>query len=61
MAVICCSNDIPVVRKLCGHIFALVGCHRYYKRASSEEGQRPNFREFEDMDDWFRIKDLEEY
>ncbi|PKB93185.1 hypothetical protein RhiirA5_247878, partial [Rhizophagus irregularis] len=28
MAVICCSNDIPAARKLCGHISALVGCHR---------------------------------
>src|SRR2546430_2018512 len=61
MAVICCSNNIPATRKLCGHISALVGCHRCYKRASSEEGQRPNFGGFEDMDDWFKIKDLEEH
>ena len=61
MAVICCSNDILAARKLCGHISALVRCHRSYKRASSEEGQRPNFGGFEDMDDWFKIKDLEEY
>ena len=61
MAVICCSNDILAARKLCGHIFTLVECHRCYKRASSEEGQRPNFGGFEDMDDWFKIKDLEEH
>ena len=61
MAVICCSNDIPATRKLCGHISALVGCHRCYKRASCEEGQRPNFGGFEDMDVWFRMKDLEEH
>ena len=51
MAVICCSNDILAARKLCGHISALVRCHRSYKRASSEEGQRPSFGGFEDMDD----------
>lgn len=28
LAVICCSNDIPAAKKLCGHISALVGCHR---------------------------------
>ena len=61
MAVICCSNDILAARKLCGHISVLVRCHRCYKRASSEEDQRPNFGGFEDMDDWFKIKDLEEY
>lgn len=27
LAVICCSNDIPAVRKLCEHISMLVGCH----------------------------------
>src|SRR2546421_5947780 len=30
LAVICCSNDIPAARKLCGHISALVGCYRCY-------------------------------
>ena len=43
LAVICCSNDIPAARKLCSHISALVGCHRCYKSANGEEGQRPNF------------------
>src|SRR5688572_8624853 len=32
--VICCSNDISAARKLCGHISALIGCHRCYKRAN---------------------------
>jgi hypothetical protein len=27
LAVICCTNDIPAARKLCGHISALVSCH----------------------------------
>ena len=61
VAVICCSNDIPAARKLCGHISALVGCHRCYKRASDEEGQRINFGEFEDMEEWFRPKDATEH
>jgi hypothetical protein len=57
LAVICCSNDIPAARKLCGHISALAGCHRCYKRAGGEEGQRANFGGFEDMDEWFKTKD----
>src|SRR4051794_11435057 len=61
IAIICCNNDIPAARKLCGHISALVGCHRYYKRASSKEGQRPNFGEFEDMDNWFIARDPVEH
>jgi len=39
LAVICCSNDIPAARKLCGHASALAGCHRCYKRANREEGE----------------------
>ena len=61
LAVICCSNDIPAARKLCGHISALAGCHRCYKRASSKNGEKANFGGFEDMADWFKLRDLEEY
>src|SRR6266542_2333397 len=62
LAVICCSNDIPAARKLCGHISALVGCHRCYKTVTSkEEGQRPNFGGFDDMADWFIARDVEEH
>jgi hypothetical protein len=61
MAVICCSSDIPAARKLCGHISANAACHRCYKRASSDEGERPNFGGFDDMDDWFRQRNLEEF
>lgn len=43
MAVICCSSDVPATRKLGGHISALVGCHRCYKKASKESGQKLNF------------------
>ena len=60
LAVICCSNDIPAARKLCGHISALIGCHRCYKRANTG-GEKPNFGGFEDMDEWFRERDLEEH
>uniref|UniRef100_U9UPJ4 Transposase domain-containing protein n=1 Tax=Rhizophagus irregularis (strain DAOM 181602 / DAOM 197198 / MUCL 43194) TaxID=747089 RepID=U9UPJ4_RHIID len=50
LAVICCSNDIPAAKKLCGHISALAGCHRCYKRAG-----------FEDMPNWFKMRDPEEH
>jgi hypothetical protein len=61
MAIICCSSDVPATRKLGGHISALVGCHRCYKEADKKEGQRPNFGGFEDMNDWFIMKDAEEH
>ena len=62
LAVICYFNDIPAARKLCGHISALVGCHRCYKTATSkEEGQRPNFGGFDDMENWFTTRDVEEH
>ena len=60
LAIICCSNDIPAARKLCGHISALIGCHRCYKRANTG-GEKPNFGGFENMDDWFQERDLEEH
>jgi hypothetical protein len=60
VALICCSNDIPAARKLCGHVSALVGCHRCYKVASSS-GNKLNFGGFDDMDDWFVERDLEEH
>lgn len=62
LAVICCSSDIPAARKLCGHISALVGCHRCYKRAASDaDDQRANYGGFDDIDDWFRERDLNEH
>ena len=60
LALICCSNDIPAARKLCGHISASVSCHRCYKRANSN-GNKLNFGGFDDMDDWFVERDLEEH
>jgi hypothetical protein len=60
LALICCSNDIPAARKLCGHISASVSCHRCYKRANIN-GRKLNFGGFDDMDDWFVERDLEEH
>jgi len=60
LALICCSNDIPAARKLCGHISASVSCHRCYKRANLS-GNKLNFGGFDDMDDWFIERNLEEY
>src|SRR2546421_10011079 len=60
LALICCSNDIPAARKLWGHISASVSCHRCYKRANIR-GSKLNFGGFEDMNDWFVERDLEEH
>ncbi|GBB90189.1 hypothetical protein RclHR1_17070008 [Rhizophagus clarus] len=38
MAIICYNNDVPATRKLGGHILALVGYHRCYKKADKKEG-----------------------
>jgi hypothetical protein len=62
LAVICCSSDIPAARKLCGHISALVACHRCYKHAKSNgNNQRANFGGFNDIDEWFKERDLNEH
>src|SRR6266480_3594473 len=60
LAVICCANDIPAARKLCGHISALAGCHRCYKRANIV-GRKLNYGEFDDMSEWFQDWDLKEH
>ena len=57
LAVICCANDILVIRKLCGHISALAGCHRYYKRANIV-GRKLNYSGFDDMSEWFQDRIL---
>jgi tnp2 family transposase len=60
LAVICCANDIPAARKLCGHISALSACHRCYKRANIS-GKKSNYGGFDDISEWFRERDLEEH
>ena len=60
LAVICCANDIPAARKLCGHISAKSACYRCHKRANVV-GRRSNFSGFDDISEWFQDRDPEEY
>ena len=55
-------RDVPVARKLCGYISSLAACHQCYKIAScnNEEEERPNFGGFDDINEWFIQRDLEE-
>src|ERR1051325_8798838 len=55
-ALILVSCDIPAARKICGHISALVSCHRCKKKANYENHQH-NFAGMEDMDEWFVTRD----
>jgi hypothetical protein len=51
-ALILVSCDIPAARKICGHVSALVLCHRCEKKANYENGQH-NFAGMDEMDEWF--------
>ena len=55
-ALILVSCDVPAARKICGHISALVSCHRCEKKANYENRQH-NFAGMDDMDNWFIAKD----
>ena len=57
-ALILVSCDIPAARKVCGHVSALVSCHRCEKKANYENRQH-NFAGIEDMDYWFIPRDLD--
>ena len=57
---ICCANDIPAARKLCGHISAKAACYRCHKRANVV-GRRSNFGGFDDISEWFQDQDSEEH
>ena len=59
-AIICCAYDIPVARKLCGHISARIACHRCNKMANLDSKNQPNFGGFDDMEQWFVSRDVEE-
>src|SRR5581483_6061826 len=59
-AIICCACDIPAARKLCGHISARVACHRCRKLADFTIVNQPNFGGFDDMEQWFVSRDVEE-
>jgi hypothetical protein len=51
-ALILVSCDIPAARKICGHVSALVSCHRCEKKANYENRQH-NFAGMDDMNEWF--------
>ena len=55
-ALILVSCDIPAARKLCGHVSALVACHRCEKKANYANKQH-NFGGIADIDEWFIMKD----
>ena len=59
-AVICCACDIPAARKLCGHISARIACHRCEKIANFNTRNQPNFGGFDDMEQWFVKRNVDE-
>jgi len=59
-ALILISCDLPATRKLCGHISALVSCHRC-KKSANYVNRHFNFGGMQDMDEWFIQKDLTEH
>ena len=59
-ALILISCDVPAARKVCGHISALVSCHRCKYKANYVNNKH-NFGGIENMDEWFTAKDSEEH
>jgi hypothetical protein len=59
-ALIIVLYDILAARKICGHVFALVSCHRCQKKANYEDYQH-NFTGMGDMENWFVVKDLSKH
>ncbi|PKB92766.1 hypothetical protein RhiirA5_487941, partial [Rhizophagus irregularis] len=57
-ALILVSCDIPAARKICGHVSALVSCHRCEKKANYENGQH-NFAGMDDVG--YSARDLNEH
>jgi hypothetical protein len=55
-ALILISCDIPAARKLCGHVLALVSCHRCEKQANYEN-RHHNFAGMAEIDEWFITRD----
>ena len=55
-ALILISCDVPAARKICGHVSALVSCHRCNKKANYENHQH-NFAGMDNMDEWFITRD----
>ena len=56
-ALILVSCDIPAARKVCGHVSALVSCHRCKKRANYENRQH-NFAGMDNLNEWIISQDL---
>jgi hypothetical protein len=59
-ALVLVSCDVPAARKICGHVSALVSCHRCKKRANYENRQN-NFAGMNDIDEWFVNRDSAEF
>ena len=59
-ALILVSCDIPAARKICGHVSALVLCHRCEKKANYENRQH-NFAGMDNMNEWFVSRDSAEH
>ena len=55
-ALILVSCDIPAARKICGHVSALVSCHRCEKKANYKNRQH-NYAGMDNMEEWFFIRD----
>ena len=59
-AIICCACDIPAARKLCDYILACITYHRCEKVANLDVRNQPNFGGFNDIDQWFVRRDVDE-
>ncbi|CAG8687315.1 15996_t:CDS:2, partial [Funneliformis mosseae] len=55
------SDSEHINTKLCEHISAVTAYYRCYKIASSNKEKRSNFGSFDDIDNWFRQRNLEEH
>ncbi len=54
------SCDVPAARKICGHVSALVSCHRCEKKANYENRQH-NFAGMDDLEEWFYTRSSTEH
>jgi hypothetical protein len=59
-ALVLVSSDIPAARKICGHVSALVSCHRCEKKANYENRQH-NFAGMDNMNEWFICRDSSQH
>ncbi len=59
-ALILVSCDVPAARKICGHVSALVSCHRCEKKANYENRQH-NFAGMDDLEEWFYTRSSTEH